>query len=655
MASLQTKETAGQLQKGYRAVPISEADKSSPLRLCAIVREASDPIAGVFVLLGDTVEASLYLGCLIDVGGYVHQWIELSIQNINNLHNTLTAYCEALTNHELDERWKRRAAFLARADRFNKIELKSEASHPLPIYFDLAVSAPVNPTDEASSAHWELCRDDRLLEAHGLPPYSTSLARYLYLRDASTPSFIPITTGCQQNDLTKDTQVLGSLVPLNPDGGLMMARKFAPLGYEAYVDLLGGQPWKGLEEGNKVFKLAGVYRTLQNADAIQQGLAHLFLGKHGGAGRLIETFHLKLDLLLQAFRLVRDFVADEQLPLLNLRPDSFRVSLAETGSGLPFLWTAKVTLSALGSAFPLPIESTTSRYFAAPDSSVHSIYSPSMTSAPVSANGRVRIRKVLAQDDGTVALEGTISTQERISIAETDLIWLRLTVSSGRLDFYAHLTEGLAHGERRFHTLPQKFPDHLELAVRSAEGVGFASVPFQTLPMRSSPCDLYSLATIGVRTLLVNDQNTLAIALDEVLSLARAISNGGGEIVDTSQRVREICATDSRWSNSLGPHRLLNPQSLTVEESLAYLPAELWWDTIGLLVRCFPGAVPSSFCKDLGDAPPLALHSAFEPAINELERLVLRSRSMLFVDWKFNAEINSVVRAALQKHLDEIH
>jgi hypothetical protein len=79
----------------------------------------------------------------------------------------------------------------------------------------------------------------------------------------------------------------------------MMAQKFAPLSLESYVDLLGGQAWKGIEEGNKVFKLDGVYRTLQNSDLIQQGGAHLFLGKRGIAGRLIEVFHLKLNLLLQ--------------------------------------------------------------------------------------------------------------------------------------------------------------------------------------------------------------------------------------------------------------------------------------------------------------------------------------------------------------------
>ena len=64
---------------------------------------------------------------------------------------------------------------------------------------------------------------------------------------------------------------------------------------------------------------------------------------------------------------------------------------------------------------------------------------------------------------------------------------------------------------------------------------------------------------------------------------------------------------------------LLSPQTLNPEESLAYLPAELWWDSIALLIQCFPGLTPGAFCADLGDAPPLALHSVFEPAIDALE------------------------------------
>jgi hypothetical protein len=654
MGSPQAKDVASQIQKGYRAVPISDSDVEAPLRLCVIVRDAPDPVAGMFVLIRDGSEVSIYLGGLVDAGGYIHQWIELWLQNINNLEVTLAAYQEAFSNQLLDERWRKRAALFARLDRSVLISLPAETRHTFPIYFDLAVSGPVRLIDPGSSSPWELCQDDQLLVQHGLPPYSTSLARYLAIRGRSKPPFLPMTTSSPSNEATQDPkQFLGSFVPLNPDGGLMLARKFAPLKYEAYVDLLSGHAWKGVEEGTKVFKLAAVYETLQNAETLQQGGGHLFLGKRGSAGRLVEAFHLKLNLVLQAFQLVRDFIRDEQLPFLNLSAESFRVSLAETSPTLPFLWTAKVSLALPGAAFSLPVENSNARYFVVAGKETASIYRPMTSSLPVHASGAVRIRKILSQNDDTVILEGTISTQERIGIAQTDLLWIRLNLSAGRVDFYANLTEGVAQGEQRFRTLPQKLPEHLGIAIRSAEGVRFPNVPFETLPLRSSPCDLYTLAVLGVRTLLVNEDLSLAAALDELLSLgqhAGAETPGGPGL---ASRIRAIAASDLRWAASLGPHRLLKAQSITQEEALAYLPEELWWETIALLIQCLPGATPSALCSSLGDAPPLALHAIFEAPIQALEKILVRSRSLLFIDWKYNSEVNSVLQSALQRHLSE--
>src|SRR5262249_24120987 len=99
MTSPPEKETASQFQKGYRAVPISEEDKESSLRLCAVVREAPDPVAGIFVLLRDTAEESVFLGCLLDKGGHVHLWVELWIQNLNNFETHLQSRRETFSNH----------------------------------------------------------------------------------------------------------------------------------------------------------------------------------------------------------------------------------------------------------------------------------------------------------------------------------------------------------------------------------------------------------------------------------------------------------------------------------------------------------------------------------------------------------------------------
>ena len=80
------------------------------------------------------------------------------------------------------------------------------------------------------------------------------------------------------------------------------------------------------------------------------------------------------------------------------------------------------------------------------------------------------------------------------------------------------------------------------------------------------------------------------------------------------------------------------------------LPAELWWETVGTILRLFPGAGPDSFCRDFGDAPSLALDGIFERPLAELDLLQLRSRSLVVTDWDQNIEVRDAIGAVMAKH-----
>jgi hypothetical protein len=54
-----------------------------------------------------------------------------------------------------------------------------------------------------------------------------------------------------------------------------------------------------------------------------------------------------------------------------------------------------------------------------------------------------------------------------------------------------------------------------------------------------------------------------------------------------------------------------------------------------------------SFCKDLGDVSPLALEMVFDRPIEELERLLLRFRSVLLPGLSANEEIAGIILAEL--------
>src|SRR5262245_8733539 len=104
------KKTAEQLSfpAGYYPIPI-HLTENSPLRVCVVAREAPDPMSGPFVVLRDLADAVVYLGCVTDAAGRVHEWIELWVQTLDGLEGSLPGQREAFSNHGLDARWTKLA------------------------------------------------------------------------------------------------------------------------------------------------------------------------------------------------------------------------------------------------------------------------------------------------------------------------------------------------------------------------------------------------------------------------------------------------------------------------------------------------------------------------------------------------------------------
>jgi hypothetical protein len=218
------------------------------------------------------------------------------------------------------------------------------------------------------------------------------------------------------------------------------------------------------------------------------------------------------------------------------------------------------------------------------------------------------------------------------------------------LDLYGHLyaAESLAQGEIRFRSIPQKLNEATLAAVRAAEGVSFARSPFEVVPLLSSPCDLYSLGVLAVRVLLVDEETTLAMALDEVLSLARQVASEHQPEIPLAGRIRAIVERDPRYAASLGPHRLargwIDPQT-----AASLIPGDLWYETLAALVTLFPGSGPDSVCKDFGDVPTLALETVFNRPLEQWEMLLIKSRSLIVIDWNFNQEIHEALQQVLSR------
>jgi hypothetical protein len=85
-------------------------------------------------------------------------------------------------------------------------------------------------------------------------------------------------------------------------------------------------------------------------------------------------------------------------------------------------------------------------------------------------------------------------------------------------------------------------------------------------------------------------------------------------------------------------------EALDPKSALKLIPLELWAEVLALMLQLRPGLVPESFCQDYADAPTENLVSVFEAPLQKIRQLLLRTRSLLLVDWSFSREINEIVQ-----------
>ncbi|MCA9290307.1 MAG: hypothetical protein KDA25_04205 [Phycisphaerales bacterium] len=630
----------------HLAVPVSVSQCDVPLKICAVLEQSRD---GGWSLktMRDHIDGRVYLGCVLDAAGWIHEWLEIWVQEIGGIGATRLASQETLNNAMLDDRWRTQVAAHRELERAMLLHTGWETDAPPPTWLDPVIGVPVHARAGDGDAPWALCTDDAALVGAGLPPYRESLHRYLWCPSVGAEAgFVPVTDdapgGPSVHDRGHATPGEG-LVPLNPGGGLMLIRGAAAVGYESYIDYLSGPHAQSLLLTRPVLDQAELSRSSNDPEAASDG--RLFLGRHGQWGRFVETLHLKLRAIVAAIEAVRRMTEQTQRPLLNLSAESFRVRLGEASAGLPHLWTARPELVSPGEAFDLQVGMSNLRYFIRAGVAGYSIYSPVAFARGGGGRATARIRKLVPEHGGGTMVEGTLATQERLQTGPNDLVWLRFALKSGRLDLYARVKEetALAAGEYRFRTMPEQLAPAVIEEVRTLEGVPLPNLLFDELPQLSSPCDLYALGVLAVRSLLVDQSTRLPEALDEMMSLARQVGVEHDDSARLGLRIRAIMDRDPRWVESLGPQHL-SFDELSAEQALDLVPPELWADTLAVIIRMFAGIGPDSRCRDWGDAPVGAIHAVYDEVLDELREILVRTRSLIVIDWRFNREIHGVIR-----------
>jgi len=632
---------------GFLLAPIHRFDAGTPLGVCVLIRSEPEPVSGPFVLLREVPGSRVYLGALCDAGARILEWVEVWVQTLDLRELAFSGYEERVSNYVFDQRWQSECAAFGENLPECVIVTGMEAANPGPIL----IKRPSGQSDRAfartETTGWRICKDDALLGSFGLEPYSTSPFRYLYEPDApGTRTFLATAADIPANSHVQGLDRLSALPDVcavfNPHAGLVRVTRFSPLELEDYLQVLEGQAWSGSSpEVARLFP-GSQYAALQGWSASPKGLPFLLHGAASPSGRLDEIFFLKLWVLGEMFREVRTHVKAQQTPLLNLSPASFRVHLPDVGDSFPGLWAAKCTLVKPSQAYPLKIKTTEQKYFIRLGKIEPSPFLPEGLGAHSFGIGSVRIRGVTNDADGVI-LDGTLVAEDYLGLDPYDLLWFKLPLAEERLEFYSHVYKSkTGPKEAGFRTVPAKLPEAVVASLKRAAGTVFPRSPYEIWPLLSSPCDIFSLGVLAVRTLLVGCKGNLPVILDEVLSLARRLGEDPAEEHKLLPKLKAMLEGNQSLLDFVSPHGLTESGD-SPPQARAKIRLELWLETMVLLLRLFPGTGSHSFCKNFGDVSPLALERVFDRPIQELETLALRLRSVITPTLSANKEIASVL------------
>ena len=649
------------LPEGYEAVDLSPGASDAEacrLRVCLLAKAEPDPVGGRFVVLGGSLDTRSLLGCVVDPAESVVDWLRIVVHDVDRLAETGALDRGGMSNAALEQRWARGVRALAEVGRGETVAIGWE-SQPAPVTaYDPRKRCLSEIMHEASGEMFAVCRDDRVLLEKGLPPFSASLHRYLWIESLGSGSpFVAVTSGAPDSGQRLEDVLTGvnrEFEPVNARGGMMMARRLNACRLEDLIDVIGGSPLPAVRHGAGAVDLSpprseGVELAAEAIDSDR-----LFLGRHGRWGRLVETLHLKLRLVTEMVREARDVVARTGRPLFNLTPESFEASVEGPGSWVPRLWTCRVRLIDAGTSVELPIEAAGARLVTAPEGVGKGIYKPVLRAEGSSGTGTLLVRENRVEG-GLSESEVTLRSQDPVSVGPSDLVVLRVHLAGDRVVLYGRTMAGEtgdvgSGGQARLRTIPQKLEAKHEAALSAASGVPLEGVQFEVIPVVSTPCDLHALGVLAARVLLAGPELTLAVAVDDLLTLARLAgeAEGGG----AAERLESVFLADAdtgggmkrdSWAERLGPHRLVH-ERVDAAEGLDLVPPELWFGVLSVVTRMFPGAGADSYCRDLGDAAAAAPQRIFDAVLSDLDGLLVRTRSLMVIDWRQNREVHGVLR-----------
>lgn len=612
-----------------------------------------------------------------------------------------------VTNRDLEERWERETARLvalrSQSPHFPRLvrpdDSSGEAVRRLPplLYSHAAHSFFVPPCPRCRNP-LSLCRDEAWLASAGLPPWATTLERYLwcapcargpekptvYATSRMVASGTTVRSGLELLDdlghalreawteeeaialvgaeTAKAVRALPSgsaagagigdlLTPLTLFGSPFLLTVAAPFDLETLADSLGGRP---PEDSPVPPSRAGGsfpprWAWLERAQA--PGRQLLFAAESSGFDA-VEILFLKLTAFRQILEGLIDYYRTTGRPHLDLHPRHLLFGLSGAGDGLPVLWTLQAQIHGLAAAaFPLPAPG--SPLVVLPGQGLTAPYAaPEVQEFRLAGYRPGEFAFTDLDEEGTAArrfrLHGRLSDPYGLYPVPRPRDTIFLSLPDPALGFgFTGLAVRAAPGDIRSDEVVFA-SDLLDLdakglgRLRLALGTKLPGARYRVFPDFGTPTDLHALGVSLLRLLLRNDDQDLA-----------------GVLKATDRLGRELAARspDARRDVSLGALLKKAPEMAGAFAKTQIfwsrddrrpgrpnaVPDAVWERALVLALRLVTRVTGFSVAAGPADFDPLFREEKLERILPELVGILAELQSLLLERQPLHLEIQQVL------------
>lgn len=435
--------------------------------------------------------------------------------------------------------------------------------------------------------------------------------------------------------------------------------------YDDFCDLLGGANW---DDFKRDFRNRGVSsgQAFVMSKLVEPALSatHQFIYEEDRSGLLpIEILRLKMIAFTQLCHGVRALHRRCRQPHLDLTPASVMANIIPPGRDLPARWSFQVKifdLAATAPFVPLPELAEACAGIFAPPHNYNQLYtSPTIKDTPFGLweHLHLTIREAAAREEGeaqrTEIEIDLFSDQMRMAeISTHDLLRVVLNAPAhglGHVEVWGRKIGELPRGVRMRGVLASRDPQTLA-ALGKIANQSFPNARVAHYKTYFTPCDVYSLGMLLLRTLLVNDQNDLS------------------RVAKIVERVVQRLALDLKPEAEVPEHRVIERllpllrenEEVFSKNALLYkrehrelrrnaVPEELWQDILIFAFRLLTHVPGFSICAHHGDYEWDRPEANLERVLQFVQNINQAIHAEIFGSQERNREIGEVCDEVLNK------